>query len=188
MSKVISALNGQRFEGAVTVKDLGPRGMITLRGDLSSAALKKAATHVSGAEMPQAGMCTIAKDQGIAWMSPDELLVVLPYADVDGAIAKMGKTLKDTHHLLADVSDARSIIRVQGTGVRDVIAKLSPADMRPSSFAVGTMRRTRMAQVAAAFWMRDARTIDVICFRSVSEYVFGILSAAAAKGAEVYPK
>jgi sarcosine oxidase subunit gamma len=60
--------------------------------------------------------------------------------------------------------------------------------MRPSSFAVGTMRRTRMAQVAAAFWMRDARTIDVICFRSVSEYVFGILSVAAAEGAEVYPK
>jgi hypothetical protein len=44
---------------------------------------------------------------------------------------------------------------------------------RPDSFAVGDFRRSRMAQVAAAFWRHDSG-FDVICFRSVADYAYGV--------------
>jgi len=42
-----------------------------------------------------------------------------------------------------------------------------------------------MAQVAAAFWMDDASTARVVCFRSVADYMFGILTNAADPAADV---
>jgi len=42
-----------------------------------------------------------------------------------------------------------------------------------------------MAQVAAAIWMTDAETIRIVCFRSVAEYVYGLLCDAAEPGGEV---
>ena len=42
MSKAVSALAGVRAGGLVEIEETGLRGMITLRGDLSSGPLKKA--------------------------------------------------------------------------------------------------------------------------------------------------
>ena len=65
------------------------------------------------------------------------------------------------------------------------MAKLVPVDMSTQAFVPGQFRRTRMAQVAAAFWMLDEETIRIVCFRSVAEYVFGLLKDAAEPGSEV---
>jgi sarcosine oxidase subunit gamma len=56
--------------------------------------------------------------------------------------------------------------------------------MAPGAFEPGMIRRTRMAQIAAAFWMVDAETIRVVCFRSVAEYAFNLLKDAAEPGGE----
>lgn len=82
----------------------------------------------------------------------------------------------------------RSIFRVDGapeaggTDVRETLAKLSPADLHPDSLLPGRLRRTRLAQVPAAFWLDEAGVAHVIAFRSVSEYVFGLLKTAASTG------
>jgi sarcosine oxidase subunit gamma len=69
--------------------------------------------------------------------------------------------------------------------LREVIAKLAPVDMSADAFTPGMVRRTRLAQVAAAFWMDDARTVRVVCFRSVAAYMFGILSMSADESSAV---
>ncbi|MEO9629184.1 MAG: sarcosine oxidase subunit gamma, partial [Sulfitobacter sp.] len=46
-------------------------------------------------------------------------------------------------------------------------------------------RRTRMGQVPAAFWLREDGVFEVICFRSVAQYMFDLLSVAAQPGSEV---
>jgi sarcosine oxidase subunit gamma len=46
-------------------------------------------------------------------------------------------------------------------------------------------RRSRLAQVPAAFWMPDAETFQIVCFRSVARYMFDLLSIAAQPGSEV---
>ncbi|MEO3414966.1 sarcosine oxidase subunit gamma family protein [Roseovarius sp. CAU 1744] len=186
MSKPISALDGASFQGFAKVEDVGLRGMITIRGDLASAGIKKAATAATGLDLPGQREVKLSGENALAWMSPDELLALVPYADVDKKIAAIDKALKGKHYLAVNVSDARAVFRVSGTGAREVIAKLSPVDMSAEAFGVGRIRRTRMAQVPAAFWIDADGAITVICFRSVAEYVFNLLKGAAAKGSEVH--
>ena len=97
----------------------------------------------------------------------------------------MGEALGKTHHLVANVSDARAVFRIEGADVRQVMSKLAPVNVAEAAFPVGMFRRSRLAQAPAAFWLSDAETAHVICFRSQAEYVFGLLSRAGMKGADV---
>ena len=185
MSEPVTALQGAEFGGLVKIRDAGLRGMITLRGDLGSKAVQAAAKRVAGVDFPGPRECAYAGERGLAWMSPDELLIMAPYAEVGRDLQRIATALEGHHHLLADVSDARAVLRIEGSNVREVLAKLSPADLRPESFGPGHFRRTRLAQVPAAFWMPDAETFELICFRSVAAYVFDLLANAADREAGV---
>jgi len=190
MSEPISALDGARFDGLVTVEDRGLIGMITLRADLSHAAVAAAVDKALGVPMPPRGRILPAKgvSQGqAAWMSPDEILLILPYGQIGAAVSSLEASLAGTHHLIQNVSDARAVISLAGPDarVREVLAKLAPVDLHPSAFNVGDFRRSRMAQVAGAFWMPEAGRINVVCFRSVAVYVFDLLKAAADPAAAV---
>lgn len=182
MSNAISALQGRLTPGEVTIREAGLRGMIILRGDLGNKKLRAVCTKVTGVAYPGQGQANCEGEKGLCWMSPDELLVLVPYAEVASAIALIDKSLGGTHYLAENVSDARALILVEGAFAREVIAKLAPADLHPDSFKPGDFRRTRLGQVAAAFWMRDEDTFSVICFRSVAEYTFDLLAASAKAG------
>ena len=180
MSDPVSALDGRVTEGFVTVTGQGPRGMITLRGDLASAKLKAVCKTVTGVAFPGPGEAQLSGEAGLAWMSPDEVLVMVAYADVRAALDKIHAALNGQHYLAADVSDARAAITLAGAGCREVLAKLCPADVE--ALGPGQFRRTRMGQIAAAFWMRDETTIEVVCFRSVADYAFDLLSVSVKAG------
>lgn len=179
MSDAKSALPGAQYDGLARITAMGPRGMITLKGDLASTALKNAATGIAGVDFPDQGRANCVGERGICWMAPDELLVLAPYAEVQTHLASIARTLGTAHHLAADVSDARALFLIEGEAARDVLGKLTPADLSPETFRPGTFRRTRLGQVPAAFWMRDTVSFELISFRSVAPYVFGILSSAA---------
>lgn len=182
----VTALNGATWsDGIATVTEMPLQGMITLRGDLTASAVVKAATGATGLKMPGQGGVTCERDTGICWMSPDELLVLCPYADVAGAVAKMQAGLTKVHALAVDVSDARAVFRVAGKGAREVMAKLAPVDFRPTAFGPGMFRRSRLAQVPAAFWMPDDASFQIVCFRSNAQYMFDLLKAAAQPGSHV---
>ncbi|WP_106743999.1 sarcosine oxidase subunit gamma [Yoonia maritima] len=183
MSNAVSALNGKVAPGEVTISDAGLRGMITLRGDLSDSKLKSVCTGLTGVDFPMPGHANCVGEKGLCWMSPDEMLILVPYAEVDAASELIANNLKKKHHLAENVSDARALILVEGDYARDVIAKLAPVDLHPDTFQPGRFRRTHLGQVAAAFWMRDADTIEVICFRSVADYTFNLLATSAKAGA-----
>ncbi|MFK7938088.1 MAG: sarcosine oxidase subunit gamma [Roseovarius sp.] len=185
MSNAVSPLMGASYEGFVTVTALGLQGMITLRGDLASAKVKKAVKAATGLDLPDVRACQVEGDLGLAWMSPDELLLLVPYTEVSTKLDELHKALAGQHFLAVDVSDARAMFRLQGAAVRDVMAKLSPVDMAPDAFGPGQIRRTRLAQIPAAFWMPDATSVQIICFRSVSEYAFNLLKTVAEPGGEV---
>jgi sarcosine oxidase subunit gamma len=84
-----------------------------------------------------------------------------------------------------EVSDARAVFDVIGPHVREVLAKLAPVDLAPGVFEPGEMRRTRLAQVAAAFWMTGPDSFRVIAFQSVAQYVEDLLKTAAKPGTQV---
>ena len=182
MSEPVSALQGREAKAQVTVREAGLRGMITVRGDLSNTKLRKVCTALTGVGFPEQRKAHSDGPKGLAWMSPDEVLVMVPHADVADALSKIATALDGVHHLAVDVSDARSVISVEGPFAREVMAKLAPVDLHPDSFQPGDFRRTRLGQVAAAFWMRDAVAFEVICFRSVAHYTFDLLVASVEGG------
>lgn len=169
---------------AVTISDLGLQGMITLRGDHSAVA--GVCTGLTGAAFPGMGRIETAGEKAVAWMSPDEVLILLPHADVAAALARIGEALQGVHHLAVDVSDARALYAVRGAHAREVMAKLAPVDLHPAQFGPGQMRRSRLGQVAAAFWMPNDGEFRVICFRSVADYVHALLDQSAQDGAVGY--
>lgn len=182
MSKTVTALNGASFSGLVDVNDAGLIGMITLRGDLGSAAMAKAVKAVTGTKLPAARRIEIASKGSVLWMSPDELLVITDYADADATVAKLSKSLGKSHHLAVNVSDARAVFDLSGDGLRDVLAKGAPADVSAEALPIREVRRTRIGQLPVAFWFSSETTAHLICFRSVGEHVFEWLSTAAKLG------
>lgn len=154
--------------------------MITLRGDLASKPLKDAVKAATGATMPDVRAITAKGKWSAAWMSPDELLLIGPDGGARDALEALEKALKDQHFLAVDVSSARAMFTLEGAGLRECLAKLTPGDLHPEAFGPGTLRRTRLGQVAAAFWMTGDSTAHVICFASVADYMGGLLANAAA--------
>lgn len=180
MFEAVSALAGRAAAGVVTIRDAGLQGMITLRGDLSDPKLKATVKQVTGVPIPDVRRAVVAEGRGAAWMSPDEVLLLVPYAQAGAAVATIEAALAGQHFMAVNVSDARALLTVSGSYAADVMAKNAPVDF--DTFGPGAFRRTRLGQVAAAFWMDDARTYHVICFRSVADYVFDLLRISAEAG------
>ena len=175
MSDPVSALNGASFQGFAAIREIGPLGMITLRAK-GLKSLDKAIKAVTGTKIPAQRRIEVNGDRACGWMSPDEYLLILPYAEVGEALASLAKSLAGEHHLAVDVSDARAVFRVEGDRAAEVLQKLSPVDFE--TLEPGELRRSRTAQVAAAMWKQD-QGFTVVCFRSVARYVFDLLANAS---------
>ncbi|MEM9270138.1 MAG: sarcosine oxidase subunit gamma family protein, partial [Pseudomonadota bacterium] len=168
-----------------SISRLEGRGMITLRGDLANPELQAAVTQLTGVDMVQTRQAYLSGDRGLAWMSPDELLVFVPAGEVAAALVTLEQSLKDQHHLAVDVSDARALFAIEGASARDVLAKGAPVDLHPSAFGPGQIRRTRLGQLACAFWMTSETRFELVCFASVGHHVDTWQTTAARPGSEV---
>jgi len=177
-------LDGAEAAGFATVREVPAPGMIALKGALAAPALVEAVRAVTGCAVPGRRGIEAAGAARAGWMAPDELLLLVPRADLPGALETLADRLAQTHHLAADVSDMRAVFRVEGPGAREVLAKLCPVDLAPGAFEPGELRRTRLGQVPAAFWM-EADGVTLVCFRSVAAYAFDVLAGAAAPGGAV---
>lgn len=171
----------------VTVQALGPQGMVSLRANIGHDRTLAALKGVMGLDAPERRGVVTGPEGAVAWMAPDEWLIVCAHDRAAEVAAGFTAKLHDRHHLAVDLSAARAMFEVTGPGgaVRDVLAALTPADMARGALAPLEMRRTRMAQVAAAIWFEEEDRARVICFRSVAGYVEGLLRAAAEEGSVV---
>ena len=160
-----------------TIEPAGPQGMVSLRADLSDTAVARAVKAATGCALPGPRRIVAAGGKAAAWMSPDELLLLVPHDDAPGVTAGLAEALAGIHHLATEVSDARAMFAIRGAGADDVVAKLCPADME--RLPEGEIRRTRAAQVAAALWRSGEDEISLVAFRSVAGYLERLLEVAA---------
>jgi sarcosine oxidase subunit gamma len=183
MRDPVAPLGNASFDGFCKVREIGPLGMISLRAKPDVKPLAKAIKAAVGTAVPAQRRIESAGDKACGWMSPDEYLLILPYGETEAAMAAIASAMGDAHHLAAVVSDARAVFRVEGAKAHQVLAKLSPVDF--DTLEPNELRRTRAAQVAAAFW-KDGDGFTVVCFRSVAGYMMGLLSHSAEKGSELF--
>lgn len=182
MSDPVSPLQNAVYQGFARVSEIGPLGMISLRAKPDVKALAKAIKAAVGTAVPDQRRIIVDGDRAAGWMSPDEYLLILPYAETGAAMDAIAKAMGDAHHLAAVVSDARAVFQIDGAKADQVLKKLCPVDI--ADMAKGELRRTRAAQVAAAFW-QQGDGFRLVCFRSVADYAMGVLSHSAMKGSEI---
>lgn len=179
----VAPLGNASFDGFCKIQEIGPLGMISLRASSDVKELAKAVKAAVGTKLPAQRRIEVVGDSSCAWMSSDEYLLILPYDKTGAAMEAIAKAMGSAHHLAAVVSDARAVFRVEGDKANQVLAKLCPVDFE--KLEPGEVRRTRAAQVAAAFWQQDGG-FTVVCFRSVASYMMGLLTHSATKGSELF--
>ena len=187
MSDPVSTLNQAtaHIGQSIRIEDLGSVGQVTLRGDLSSRALKKAVKAGVGVDVPGRLQAAFGGGKGAVWMSPDELLLVTGYAEAGALAASLGAALTGEHNLAVNVSDARAVIRLSGTGVAEILAKGAPVDVSNTAFPVGSTRRSHIGGVAVGFWRKTADEWEIVCFRSFAQFLFDWLVESSKEGSEV---
>lgn len=170
-------------ETLATIARVPGLGMLTIRADLDRAG--EALAEAVGLGLPDMTQITTDGSRSLGWMSPDELLLILPEAELAEAEDAATQALTGEHGLVVDVSDARAVFDVTGPNAADVIAKLAPVDA--ANLPQGQLRRSRMAQTAAAIW-RIEDGFRVIGFRSTADYLGLILTNASLPGSTLAPR
>ncbi len=184
----ITALQGRAPQNGLTIaiEDTGLRGMIALKGDLATPEIAQAIKTATGAPVPKPLSISIDGMQGAVWMAPDEVLLFVEYAHVEDRIASLEAALRDEHHLAANVSDARIVLKLSGTRVQEVLAKCTPVDLSDETFPVGHARRTHLGGIATAFWRLTKDEWEIVALRSVATHLYDWLAASAVSGSEVH--
>ena len=118
-------------EGRVRVAEMPPRGMVTIRADLSAHGARVA--EATGHAVPEPLGTTGDGDEALFWFSPDELVLVCPRDRAAERAAEIGAALTGLHALVEDMSDARVSFALEGGDLRETLAKLTPADMGSES-------------------------------------------------------
>lgn len=170
-------------EPLATIAPVSGLGMILIRADLDRSG--DAIAEAAGLAIPDTTRIVTDGSRSLGWMSPDELLLILPAGETGQALGDLEQALTGAHHLLADVSDLRAVFDVTGAKPEQALAKLCPVDF--AQLPKDGLRRTRAAQTAIALWRQD-RGFRVIGFRSTGDYLRLILENATLAGSDLDPR
>lgn len=127
-------------------------------------------------EIPSAG-CAIPHtpntvssngDNRLLWLSPKRWLLVSPHPDVI-----VNATIK------RDVSCGRTVLRLSGPNVRDVLAKGCPLDLHPHAFKTGCCAQSRISSLNVLLDHIDEETFDVYVARGFAVTFWDWLIGAA---------
>lgn len=175
---------------AVGIREITSRGMIDLRGFTTERKFMAATKEVLGLDLPKMARTSVAwGDIQALWLSSDQWLILCPRARTGELLASLRKALQGIHSLAVDVSDMRSIIRVEGDEARVVLLKGSTLDLLSPDYAAGTVRRLRFAEIAALLHIVSERpdVIDLYVFRSYADYAWDWFLANGRAVAAVRP-
>jgi sarcosine oxidase subunit gamma len=158
---------------SVRVTPALPASRMSLRAPEGSLA---ALSSVLGLDLPNKPKTSAeAGGRTALWLGPDEWLVIDDGSTDLVAIAGTSNAL----HSAADVSHRNTGIIVSGPGAENCLSAGCPQDLSLESFPVGACSRTLFGKVEVVLIRLEPETFRVECWRSFSDYVFGLLAEAA---------
>jgi heterotetrameric sarcosine oxidase gamma subunit len=129
-----------------------------------SAALKTA----HGMALPGPNRTTGRADARAIWFGREQMILI--GVDADKALAD--------HAALTDQSDAWTVVELKGAGAIDVLARLTPLDLRPSVFKRGHTARTDLMHMASSITRMGEDSYMIMVFRSMADTVLHDLQRA----------
>ena len=175
-------LKGAFHDGLVRLTEAPPMGMLLLKAprDQVLADVLRAA----GLGLPGTRRIEHFPAGQVGWMAPDELLLLVLPAALPLMERSLAAALRDHPHILADISGARVLLRLEGLRAAEVLAKLVPADLLDGEFPAEELRRTHLGQAPVCFWLEEGGA-TLLCGRSLAFHVFDRLCLAARPGSAI---
>ncbi|OWV87191.1 sarcosine oxidase subunit gamma [Rhizobium sp. N122] len=146
---------------------------VALRAPAGSLAALSKALGLSVPTVPKTSGRAGARS--VLWIGPDEWLVI----DEDGADLMTVLSGVSAVHSATDVSHRNLAIIVSGPGAEKTLAAGCPQDLSLFSFPIGAASRTILGKAEIVLLRTDKDTFRVECWRSFSDFVFGLLDEAA---------
>jgi sarcosine oxidase subunit gamma len=173
---------------AVSIAEVVDRGMVDVRGDPGDPAFAGAVSQVLGTELPRQPRSSVAAgDLSVLWLSVDQWMVQCPRAEASALARTLVEALAGVHSLVVDMSDARTVLRLQGESVRELVMKGAPVDLTSAAFTGRTVRRLRFGEIAAMVHLvgEDPDVIDLFVFRSYAVFAWKWLVATGHPAAKI---
>ena len=173
---------------AISISEVTDLGMIDVRGNAGERAFHTTFKKVIGCDVPAKPRSSVAAgDITVLWLSIDQWLVLAPRKRVKDLVSELRTALREVHSLAIDLSDARTIIRLQGDGVREILMKGAPVDLTLADLGPGSVRRLRFGDIAAMVHIRRLKPdeIDLFVFRSYGRFAWDWLEATAGEAARL---
>lgn len=82
------------------------------------------------------------------------------------------------HAALTDQSDAWAVVRLDGADAADVLARLTPIDLRPSAFRRGHTARTDLQHMMASITRAGDTAFQIMVFRAFARTLLHDLQTA----------
>ena len=110
-----------------------------------------------GAGFPKPGRSTGKQGARVVWSGLDQAFVLGPMlAAIPGAA-------------MTDQSDAWACVTLEGAAARDVLARVTSLDIRPSVFKQGHAARTELAHMSVILIRTGAERYEIMAFRSMAK-------------------
>lgn len=112
-----------------------------------------------GIGFPAAGKSSKKAGVRCVWFGLDQAMLIGPAPD---------KTLAKTAALV-DQSDSWAVVRLQGAQAVDVLARLTPVDLRPSEFKTGAAARSELRHMMVSISRVGPQAYEIMAFRSMAK-------------------
>lgn len=115
------------------------------------------------------------------WPGPGEMLEVKAGRAVSVAAGQtliLGAPVQVANAAVADQSDGWTVIAIDGAKAADVLARLTPIDLRPTAFKEGATARTLIGHMTASITRTGPYRYELLVFRSMTETLVHELTRA----------
>lgn len=142
--------------------------------------------NLLGLDLPSPGQSIEANDRRLIWLAPGRWLNVgkdQTYGETADKLASVSENIA-----VNDVSSSRTVIRVSGPNVRDILASSCTIDLHPSQFAPGMSATTDLDHVMVIMDCLDADTFDLYLSRAYAvSFWEWLIEASEEYGGKVKP-
>ncbi|HLI11560.1 MAG TPA: sarcosine oxidase subunit gamma family protein [Alphaproteobacteria bacterium] len=157
LAEMAARLAVASIPGQVTLTALPIAAQLDLRGDPRNAAFLASAEAALGTALPlEPNRVATAEDLAALWLSPDEWLIVIPFAHFRATEAALSKALAGQHAAVTDVSANRAILALEGPRAPEVLMKGCSLDLHPRQFKAGHCAQTNLARAQIILHQVDA--------------------------------
>ena len=120
------------------------------------AEVSKALMATVGLEFPAPNRSSLKDGVRLVWSGLGQAFLLGARVDIGGAA-------------VTDQSNAWICLALQGAGTADVLARLTPLDLRGSQFEVGHTARSLLGHMNALFMRTDTDRFEILVFRSMAQ-------------------